>query len=93
MVTPVVAKTVTMTLDNTPHTEMSPVDKTSLLLMSIFEEDGKCVVTRSTCSDGSKSQVVRRYVIEDGKVYYTINTLTMKDGSAIITHNYFDRTC
>jgi len=44
MITPVVKKTVVMTLDGTPHVEMSPVDKSTLTMRSRYSEDGKEVV-------------------------------------------------
>ena len=61
---------------------MSPVDKTMVQMMSKYEEDGKCVATRSTYSDGVQSQEIRRYIIEDGSVYLVKNRLTVGPGQA-----------
>merc|ERR1712110_1020711 len=75
MVTPVMTKTVTMSLTGSPYIETSPVDKATLTMISQYEEDDQSVVTRSKSSDGVKSQVCRRYLIEGGRTYQTINTL------------------
>mmetsp|Transcript_18320 Transcript_18320/g.49156 ORF Transcript_18320/g.49156 Transcript_18320/m.49156 type:complete len:124 (-) Transcript_18320:122-493(-) len=91
MITPVVKKTVVMTLDGTPYVEMSPVDKSTLTMRSRYSEDGQEVVTRSESSDGMRSQVVARRLIEDGKVYYTVNALKVAGGKEYVTNNYFDR--
>merc|ERR1719469_801206 len=69
-ITSVITKTTTMMLDDSPCQEMSPVDKTMVQMTSHYDEDGACVATRSVYSDGAKSQEIRRYILEDGKVCY-----------------------
>lgn len=94
MKTGICTKTVKMRLDETPHTEISPLDRAVITMKSRYEEDGQCVVTRSTSSRGDKTQVVARYMIEDGRVYHTRNVLTVAGPAGdqeMVTMNYFDR--
>merc|ERR1711953_1598478 len=94
MKTGIITKTVTLRLDETPHTEVSPIDRDVLTFKTKYEEEGKCIVTRSSSSKGDKTQEVRRYLIEDGRVYHTTNRLTVsgaKGSEEFVTRNYFDR--
>merc|ERR1712023_253037 len=76
--TSVVSKTSHLWLDGRPTTEVSPVDKT-LVTTSTFYEDqegetpGTCLVSKTTWPDGSKSQVIKRRLIENQQVYYVTN--------------------
>lgn len=91
-ITPVIRRTTKMMLDGSVHQEDSPVDKSTITMISRFEEEGRCVLTCSTFPDGVRSQVVRRYLEDCGKTYHVLNRLTVGTQQVITTNSFFERS-
>ena len=48
---------------------MSPVDKSAMLVTTTYEESGTCVRSVSKFSDGHMTQVISRYIVDNGQTY------------------------
>ncbi len=87
---PMITKTIKFRLDETPSSEISPVDKSSVT--SVTKVEGDKVVSRNTFSnDPGRSQHIERSLVDGGKMYVVDNTLTVREGKVIKTRSYFVR--
>lgn len=90
-ITAVITKTTSFSLGGSPYQEISPVDKSVIRMSTQYEEDGQCVTTQAIYPGGSKTQEIRRYLIEDGATYYIMNKLKVGSGKVIESASYFEK--
>ncbi|CAE8587980.1 unnamed protein product, partial [Polarella glacialis] len=86
----VIRRTVHMTLDGSVHNEINPVDKTAVAMSTSFEENGRCISTRSVLANGMK-QMTRRYIQDGGRTYAVSIELAVSSDQVIRLSNYFNR--
>jgi len=91
IITAVMSKTSTMTIDGSVHQEISPVDKTAVAMTPFYADDGACVRSRHVFADGQMVQVISRYVIDDGATYMVHNQLLVQDEVKAEAKSYFAR--
>ena len=76
-------------LDGRVQIHPHPMDGSPVRVMTAIEGDR--VVTRSTYLHHGLSQVVSRWLEDDGKLYVVRNELVNKDGMLLDSVLYFDR--
>lgn len=91
IITKILTKTHSMLLDGSTHQETSPVDKSTLIVTSQYEEGGTCVLTTTKFADGVRVQLCQRYLVDEDKTYMVVNTLKLANGREIKTKSYFNR--
>ena len=92
IVTAVLSKTSSMTVDGSIHQEISAVDKSPVVMTPTFEEGGACVRSHHVFADGRTTQVISRYVLDGGATYMVHNQIFIEGELKAEARSYFKRS-
>ena len=91
IITAVLSKTSNFTINGSAHQEISPIDKSTIIMTPTYEEHWTSVRTHHAFADGKTTQVLSRYLSEGGATYEVRNQIFVDKVLQVEARSYFKR--